>query len=64
MGIIEARQRLDYDDDPRTGTLVDYGKVLVGEPYEVDLLAARLAGVQPEHLTLIERGRQVLAEAG
>ncbi|MCK9358208.1 MAG: DUF362 domain-containing protein [Dehalococcoidia bacterium] len=62
MGIIEARQRLDFDADPRTGTLVDYGKVLVGEPYEVDLLAARLAGVQPEHLTLIERGRQVLAE--
>ncbi len=63
MGVIEARQRLDYDTDPRTGTVTEYGKVLVGEPYEVDLLAARLVGLQPEHLTLIERGKQVLAEA-
>jgi len=63
MGIVEARQRWDYQDDPGQGTATDYGKILVGDPFEVDMLAARLYGAPPEHLTLIEQGRRVLAQA-
>jgi len=63
MGILEARQRFDYDQDIDAGTTAQYGKIIVGEPHEVDSLAARLVGAQPEHLTLIERGKQVLAAA-
>ncbi|MBN1151845.1 MAG: DUF362 domain-containing protein [Dehalococcoidia bacterium] len=63
MGILEARQRYDYDRDIDTGTASQYGKIIVGEPYEVDSLAARLIGAQPEHLALIERGKQMLVEA-
>jgi hypothetical protein len=63
MGILEARQRFDYDQDVDSGTTSQYGKIIVGEPYEVDSLAARLVGAQPEHLALIERGKQLLIEA-
>lgn len=63
MGILEARQRFDYDQDIDAGTVTQYGKIIVGEPYEVDCLAARLVGEQPEHLSLIERGKQMLVEA-
>jgi len=60
MGIIEARQRWDYEDDPTRGQATDYGKILVGDPYEVDVLAGRLYGATPEHLTLIEQGKRIL----
>lgn len=63
MGILEARQRYDYSDDIEMGTASQYGKIIVGEPYEVDCLAARLIGAQLEHLSLIDRGKQVLVEA-
>ncbi len=63
MGILEARQRFDYDQDVDAGTTSQYGKIIVGEPYEVDSLAARLVGMQPEHLALIERGKQLLVES-
>ena len=62
MGVLEARQRFDYDQDIDAGTSSQYGKVIVGDPYEVDSLAARLVGEQPEHLALIERGKQMLVE--
>ncbi len=62
LAVLEARDRLDYGDDPLSGTSTHYGKVIVGEPFEVDTVAARLVGEQPEHLALIERGRQVLAK--
>lgn len=63
MGIVEAQMRLDYEGgEPASGAPTDMGKIIVGAPYEVDRLAARLAGVQPEHLSLIERGQKLLAE--
>ncbi len=63
MGILEARQRFDYDQDTDAGKSTQYGKIIVGEPYDVDTLAARLIGQQPEHLALIERGKQLLVDA-
>ncbi len=64
LAVLEAQQRLDYQDDPLSGSSTHYGKVVVGEPYEVDTVASRLVGEQPEHLALIERGRQTLTETG
>ncbi|MBN1857076.1 MAG: DUF362 domain-containing protein [Dehalococcoidia bacterium] len=61
MGIIEASQRLDYTDTPDKGEITEFGKIIVGEPFEVDMLAAKLVGTLPEHLTLIDRGRKQLA---
>jgi len=63
MGIVEASLRLDYaEGDPASGKSADLGKIVVGEPFEVDRLAARLAGAPAEHLTLIERGQKILSE--
>jgi len=63
LGIVEAGKLLDYPEgDPASGKTTDVGKIIVGEPYEVDRLAARLAGAHVEHLSLIERGQKVLAE--
>ena len=60
LGIVEARERLDYVDSPQEGKATQYGKIIVGEPLEVDLLAAKLAGARTEHLSLIEHGMRVL----
>jgi hypothetical protein len=57
LGIIEASQKLSYTDDPSKGEAEDYGKILVGEPHEVDLRASQLAGVSCQHLKLISQGR-------
>ncbi len=64
MAVLEAEQRLDYDDDPLSGAATHYGKIVVGEPYAVDVIAARLIGQQPEHLALIEQGRQAMTDTG
>ena len=57
LGIIEARQKFSYTDDPRKGEAEDYGKILIGEPHEIDLKAAQIAGVHCDHLKLINQGR-------
>lgn len=62
LGIIEARQKLFYTDDPQKGKTEDYGKVLIGEPHEIDLKASEIAGVDCEHMRLINEGRVQLEE--
>jgi hypothetical protein len=36
IGIIEARQKFFYTDDPTKGEAEEYGKIFLGEPYEID----------------------------
>jgi len=62
LGIIEAHQKFCYTDDPTKGEVEDYGKILVGEPHEVDLEASQIAGVDSEHLRLISKGRIQLGD--
>ena len=62
LGIIEARQKFYYTDDPMQGKAEDYGKVFIGKPHEVDLEASRLAGLDSEHLNLIMRGRSQIED--
>jgi len=57
LGIIEASQKLSYTDDPSKGEAEDYGKILIGEPHEIDLKASQIAGVSCQHLKLISQGR-------
>jgi len=57
LGIIEARQKFFYADDPTKGEAEDYGKILAGEPHEIDLKASQIAGVDCKHLRLIKEGR-------
>lgn len=62
LGIIEAHQKFFYTDDPTKGKVEDFGKILVGEPYEIDSEATRIAGVDCEHLRLISKGRVQLED--
>jgi uncharacterized protein (DUF362 family) len=62
LGIIEARQKFFYTGDPTKGEAEDFGKILVGEPHEIDSEASRIAGVDCEHLRLITEGRVQLED--
>jgi uncharacterized protein (DUF362 family) len=62
LGIIEARQKLYYTDDPMKGRVEEAGNICVGEPYEIDREASQLAGLEPEHLRLIEENKGQLED--
>ena len=57
LGIIEARQKFIANDDPMRGKIEEYGKVFIGEPYEVDCEASAILGLRTEHLNLIKEAR-------
>ena len=64
LGIIEACQKFRYpdDNDPTEGEAENFGKILVGEPHEVDYEASQIAGIDSEHLRLINEGRVQLGD--
>jgi len=62
LGIIEARQKFSCTDDPTKGEAEDYGKILIGEPHEIDIEASQIAGIKSEHLGLISEGRAQLED--
>ncbi|MBA7697574.1 hypothetical protein ES703_106241 [subsurface metagenome] len=57
MGIIEARQKFDSWNDPIQGEIEEYGKVFVGEPYEVDCEASETMGLNTDYLDLIREAK-------
>ncbi len=57
LGIIEARQKFVGWDDPVKGEVEEYGKVFVGEPYEVDCEASEVLGLQTDYLDLIKEAK-------
>lgn len=57
LGIIEARQKFISHGDPTQGEVEEYGKVFVGEPYQVDREASEILGLKTEYLDLIEVAR-------
>ena len=57
LGIIEARQKFTGQDDPTQGEVEEYGKVFIGEPYEVDYEASRMLGLKIDYLDLIREAR-------
>ncbi len=62
LGIIEGRQKFSYTDDPGKGEVEDYGRILIGEPHEIDLKASQIAGLHCEHLELIRQGKVQLED--
>ena len=62
VGIVEARQKLFYTDDPAKGRVEECGKICVGEPYEIDREASQLAELEPEHLRLIDENKSQLED--
>ena len=57
LGIIEARQKFTSWDDPTQGEAEDYGKVFMGEPYQIDCEASELLELETEYLDLIAVGK-------
>jgi len=57
LGILEARTKLVRNDDSGPGEEESYGKVFVGEPYEVDKEASEAMGLSTDYLRLIEGSR-------
>ena len=57
MGIIEARQKFSSSSDPAQGEAEPYGKVFVGEPYEVDKEVSAALGIRTDYLDLIREAR-------
>ncbi len=54
LGIIEARQKFISRGDPTQGEFEEYGKVFIGEPYEVDCEASGILGLRTEYLDKIK----------
>ena len=57
LGIIEARQKFTSQDDPTQGESEEYGKIFVGEPYEVDREVSETLGLKTEYLNLIKSAK-------
>lgn len=57
LGIIEARQKFITWDDPVKGEVEDYGKIFVGEPYEVDMEASKALDLKTDYLGLIKEAK-------
>ncbi|MFC2020952.1 DUF362 domain-containing protein [Chloroflexota bacterium] len=57
MGIIEARQKFDSWNDPVQGEIEEYGKVFVGEPYEVDCEVSEQLELNADYLDLIREAK-------
>ena len=60
LGIIEARQKFTSWGDPTQGEIEEYGKVFVGEPYEVDCEASEALGLKTGYLDLIKVAKEGL----
>jgi len=59
-GIIDARQKFISTHDPLQGRVEEYGKIFVGEPYEIDREAAQASGIEVGYLELIKAGKAEL----
>ena len=57
LGIIEAREKFTSWDDPVQGEVEEYGKIFVGEPYEVDYEATKALGLKSDYLDLIREAK-------
>lgn len=54
LGIIEARQIFKTSADPAQGEVKDYGKIFIGDPYEMDQEVSTKLGLKSEYLDLIK----------
>jgi len=54
LGIIEARQKFTSRGDPVQGEVADYGKIFIGDPYQVDREASETLGLKTDYLDLIK----------
>jgi hypothetical protein len=61
LGIIDAGKRFFGTTEPGEGRAEDYGKIFIGDPYEVDCEASQSVSLVMEYLQLIEMAKSQLA---
>lgn len=58
LGIIEARQKFTGRNQQLSqGTVEEFGKIFIGEPFDIDSEAAQLLGLKSEYMELIKVAR-------
>jgi len=57
LGIIEARRKLISKDDSSRNEIEEYGKIFIGEPYEVDREVSETLGLKTPYLNLIKTAK-------
>ena len=57
LGIVEARQKFTYANDPTQGAIEPYDKVFIGEPFEVDYEVAETLELKISYLDLIKSAK-------
>lgn len=57
LGIVEARQKFISGEDPTQGEIEEYGKIFVGEPYEIDRQVSETLGLKTHYLDLIKSAK-------
>jgi len=60
LGVVDARQIFVGAENSPQGKTEEYGKIIAGEPYEVDREAAQASGVSTSYLNMIEAGKSEL----
>ncbi|MBU2535430.1 MAG: DUF362 domain-containing protein [Chloroflexota bacterium] len=60
LGIIEARKKLVSGNDPSRSEVEEYGKIFIGEPYEVDREVSETLGLKTPYLDLIKTAKVAL----
>ncbi len=60
LGIIEARKKIISRRDAVEDKVEEYGKIFIGEPYEVDTEVAETLGIKTNYLSLIKEARETL----
>lgn len=60
LGVIDARRMFIGVDEAAEGKTEPYGKIFIGEPYEVDREAAEAIGIEVGYLGLIGAGKAEL----
>jgi hypothetical protein len=64
LAIIDGRQQFVSQGDPAKGEAKDFGRVFVGEPYQVDLEASQALGIKADYLDVIDEARKDLEGNG
>jgi len=57
LGIVEARKKYISRKDTAESNIENYGKIFIGEPYEVDSEVSKALGIKTNYLELIKEAR-------
>lgn len=57
LGVVDARAKITCDDKLTSGTVEEFGKIFVGDPFSIDCEASLRADTQSPYLSLISTAK-------